>query len=108
MGQRTLDGTDLSRLRRRYRHLIDTALPRAARERGDWPVCHDHCFARIVLDDVFGGAWYDHVDGRPAYEQLPPSRLRAAIATAERLLEEGAPLVEELNRNSLDWRREDP
>ena len=104
MGQRTLDGTDLSELRRRYRRLVTTELPRAARAGDDWPVREDHCFARIVLDDVFGDVWYDHVSGRPAYEHLSTARLRGAIDTAERLLDEGKPLVDELNRQSLAWR----
>jgi len=107
MGQRTLDGTDLSALRREYRRLVDTALPRAAEEGEEWPVCRDHCFARIVLDDVFEGVWYDHVGGRPAYEHLSASELRAAIATAERLLEDGPSLARELNRNSSKRRRRD-
>lgn len=101
MGQRTLDGTDLTDLRRRYRRLVTTELPRAARTGDDWPVSQDHCFARIVLDDVFDDVWYDHVAGRPAYEHLSASRLREAIDTAERLLDEGKPLVDELNRRSL-------
>jgi len=104
MGQRSLGGDDLSELRRRYRELVTTELPRAARTRGDWPVREDHCFARIVLDDVFDDVWYDHVAGRPAYEHLPASRLREAVGTAERLLDEGKPFVEELNRQSLAWR----
>ncbi|QAU11988.1 hypothetical protein EKH57_04040 [Halorubrum sp. BOL3-1] len=104
MGQRTLGGDDLSELRRRYRALVTTELPRAARVRGDWPVSEDHCFARIVLDDVFDGVWYDHVAGRPAYEHLSASQLRDAVETAERLLDEGNPLVDELNRQSLAWR----
>jgi len=101
MGQRTLDGSDLTDLRRRYRRLVTTELPRAARTGDDWPVSEDHCFARIVLDDVFDDVWYDHVAGRPAYEHLSASRLREAIDTAERLLDEGKPLVDELNRRSL-------
>lgn len=105
MGQRTLDGTDLSRLRRRYQRLIGSELPRAARADGDWPIREDHCFARIVLDHVFGGVWYDHVEGRPAYEHLSASELRAAIVVAERLLDEGRPLVDGLNRASLRRRR---
>ena len=104
MGQRTLGGDDLSELRRRYRALVETKLPRAAREHGDWPVDEDHCFARIVLDDLFDDVWYDHVSGRPAYEHLSPSQLRDAVGTAERLLDEGRPLVDELNRRSLDRR----
>ena len=63
MGQRTLDGTDLSELRGRYRRLVTTELPRAARTGDDWPVREDHCFARIVVDDVFSGGWNDHESG---------------------------------------------
>ncbi|GAA0534499.1 hypothetical protein ABNG02_08775 [Halorubrum ejinorense] len=108
MGQRTLGGDDLSELRRRYRALVETELPRAARARGDWPVSEDHCFARIVLDDLFDDVWYDHVAGRPAYEHLSASELREAVETAERMLEAGRPLVDELNRRSLDRREADP
>lgn len=106
MGQRALDGTDLSKLRRRYRRLTTEALPRAATERDDWPVDRDHCFARIVLDDVFGDVWYDHVDGRPAYEALSEAELREAIDIADRMLVDGRSAVAELNENSLRWRGE--
>lgn len=104
MGQRTFGGDDLSELRERYRALVTTELPRAARASGDWPVSEDHCFARIVLDELFDDVWYDHVAGRPAYEHLSASQLRDAVETAERLLDEGRPLVDELNRRSLAWR----
>ncbi|ELZ61463.1 MULTISPECIES: hypothetical protein [Halorubrum] len=104
MGQRTLGGDDLSELRRRYRALVTTELPRAARDRDGWPVDEDHCFVRIVLDDLFDDVWYEHVPGRPAYEHLSPSQLREAVETAERMLDEGRPLVDELNRRSLDRR----
>lgn len=102
MGQTTLGGRDLSELRARYRAVIDEELPAAADP--GWPIRDDHCFARIVLDDLFGGVWYDHVDGRPAYEQLSAAELTEAIATAERLLDEGRPAVVELNEQSLRWR----
>ena len=104
MGQRTLGGDDLSELRRRYRALVTTELPQAARARDDWPISEDHCFARIVLDNVFDDVWYDHVAGRPAYEHLSASQLREAVGTAEQLLDEGKPLVDELNQRSLAWR----
>lgn len=106
MGQHTLGGSDLSELRSRYRRLIEEILPQAAQEREGWPVHRDHCFARIILDDTFDDAWYDHVEGRPAYEHLSPSELREAIETAERLLKEGAPLVRNLNQASLRYRED--
>jgi hypothetical protein len=102
--QRTLDGTDITGRRERYRTLVDERLPEAARRAGTWPIAEDHCFARVVLDNVFEDEWYEHVDGRPAYEHLSADELAAAIDLAERLLERGAPLVEELNERSLRWR----
>ena len=106
MGQRTLDGDDLSDLRAEYDRLVHERLPAAARNGEGWPVHTNHCFARIVLDDLFEDEWYDHVDGRPAYEHLSAADLRAAIDTAEQLLDAGPSLATELNRNSLRWRDE--
>ena len=107
MGQETLDGTDITALRETYRRKVTEELPRAARDAGDWPIRLDHCFGRVVLDDLFEDEWYDHVDGRPAYEALSEAELRAAIETADRMLAGGRPVVAELNRNSLRWRGED-
>ncbi|MFB6193540.1 MAG: hypothetical protein ABEI75_00620, partial [Halobaculum sp.] len=80
-------------------------LPRVAHERG-WPITADHCFARVVLDNTVGGVWTAHLDGRPAYRQLSPAQLREAIRLADRMLREGRPAVEALNRKSLAWRGE--
>lgn len=104
MGQRTLGGANLSELRQRYSHLVMTVLPQVPRQQQSWPICEDHCFVRVILDDVFDDIWYDHVTGRPAYEHLSASELREAIETAEQLLEEGQPLVDKLNQQSLKYR----
>lgn len=106
MGQETLDGTDITTLRETYRRKVMEELPRAARDADDWPIHLDHCFGRVVLDNLFGDEWYDHVDGRPAYENLSPGQLREAIAIADRMLAEGRPVVAALNENSLRWRDE--
>lgn len=106
MDQQTLGGDDINGLRATYRRRVERDLPRVADHCGDWPITADHCFARVVLDAVFDGVWYDHVDGRPAYEHLSPEELRTAISVAERLLEEGRPAVVELNDQSLRWRRD--
>lgn len=107
MGQETLEGTDITRLRRTYRRKVTEALPQAARDAGDWPIRHDHCFGRVVLDNVFEDEWYGHVDGRPAYEALSEDELRQAIALADRMLTAGRPAVVELNEHSLRWRGAD-
>ena len=106
MGQETLDGVDLSALRAEYHHKVSDALPAQARASGDWPIHADHCFARVVLDNLFQDVWYDHVNGRPAYKHLSRDKLEAAVAIADRMLAGGKPVVADLNKNSLQWRNE--
>lgn len=106
MGQRTLNGDDLSGLRAEYTRKVNEELPKEAQNSEGWPIHLDHCFARVVLDNLFGDEWYSHVDGRPAYKHLSQSELQDAIEIADRMLSEGRPVVAELNRNSLQWRDE--
>jgi predicted nucleotidyltransferase len=88
------DTPERAALLRRYRELVLGELPRRARE-GRWVVVADHCFGRIVLDNVLGGRWYDVLDRRrsPAFAQLDDGRLAAAVALAERIAVEGDPLL---------------
>ena len=104
MAQNTLDGENITRLRRTYTRKVHEELPERAQQSEGWPIHLDHCFGRVVLDNLFGDEWYDSVDGRPAYEHLSAAELAAAIEIADRMLDEGKPAVEELNRNSLRWR----
>jgi proline racemase len=100
---------DRERLLARYRELVLDELPRRARA-GRWVVTADHCFGRIVLDHAVGGRWYDVLDRRrsPAFTQLDDAQLADAVATAERMLAEGDPLVRELDAQSLAWRGKPP
>ncbi len=104
MGQETLDGNDLSQLRAKYNRKVNEELPEKAQSSDGWPIHLNHCFGRVVLDNLFGDEWYSHVDGRPAYEHLSRSELEEAIEISNRMLEEGKPTVAELNQNSLRWR----
>ncbi|WP_299335017.1 hypothetical protein [Haloplanus sp.] len=104
MTQERLDGTDISALRETYDRLVNEKLPEEARNSDGWPIHLDHCFGRVVLDNLFNDEWYSHVDGRPAYENLSAEELREAIEIANRMLENGRPVVEKLNENSLRWR----
>lgn len=104
MSQETLDGEDISELREEYDRKVNEQLPERAQSSDGWPIHLDHCFGRVVLDNLFEDEWYDHVDGRPAYENLSPEELRKAIAIADQMLKEGQPVVTELNGNSLQWR----
>lgn len=106
MGQRTLDGSDISELRATYDETVHERLPETAQNEDGWPIHLDHCFGRVVLDNLFEDEWYDHVDGRPAYENLSKSELQRAIAIADRMLDGGPAVAERLNTRSLRWRGE--
>lgn len=96
--------TDRLALQQRYLELMRVRLPARAAEQA-WVIRFDHCFMRVVLDNLFSGQWYEHVPKRPAYRHLTVAQLQAAIASAEAILTQGAPLLEQLNANSLAWRR---
>ncbi|WP_238183843.1 GNAT family N-acetyltransferase [Methylobacterium trifolii] len=86
----------------RWRRLVDSLLPEAARTRPDWPVRLDHCFARILLDNACGGPWRESV-APPAWANMPEARLSCAIELGEAVLAGRADLAL-LNRRSLQWR----
>ena len=86
----------------RWLDLTRHQLPAVARER-HWPVSADHCFQRILLDTACGGAWYDHIAGRPAYACADRAILDRAIVLAEDCLAGNVDLAS-LNRRSLQWR----
>lgn len=89
-------------LRRRWRTLVGERLPAAARERPDWPVRLDHCFARILLDDACDAPWRERIRA-PAWREAPPALLARAIRTGEAVLADEADLAA-LNRRSLRLR----
>lgn len=93
-------------LRARWRDLVDARLPAAASARPDWPVRHDHCFARILLDNACGGPWRESVPP-PAWVNMPAQRLARALDLGEAVLAGTADLAA-LNRRSLAWRRRGP
>ena len=96
--------TSRAELEARYRQLVREVLPAAARSHG-WVLRDDHCFGRVLLDDAVGGCWYDVLDRRrTAFRQLDDAQLAGAVALAERLVEEGDPLLRELDARSLAWR----
>ncbi len=94
------DPGDREVLQADYLALCRSELPaRAARE--GWPLRLDHCFARVILDEVFDDVWYAHVTQRPAYRALSTGQLRRALAIGRSILDEGRERLEELNRRSL-------
>ena len=78
-------------------------LPAAAADHPDWPIRLDHCFARVILDEVCGCPWRERI-AAPAWRNLSPADLDAALALADAILD-GRADVGALNLRSLDRRR---
>lgn len=95
----------LSQLRNKYQELINKVLPEIARERR-FPVRYNHCFGRIILDNLFGCCWYKVLNRQhgAAYKQLTLEQLERAIALAEAIIIQPNEYIVQLNRNSLRWR----
>jgi len=94
---------DLIQLQKQYLSLINHKLPERAKQ-GDLPVRLNHCFGRIVLDNLFGGCWYQFLSRKqPAYKQLNPSQLTAAIVLAQTMVD-NPEKAQIFNQNSLRWR----
>ena len=73
--------------RRRWRRIVDETLPaeaarRALRPGRAWPVAHNHCFARIILDAVCGRPWREVVPA-PAWRNMDAALLARALALGE-------------------------
>ena len=91
-------------LQDRYLDLTRTRLPAKA-NLGGWKIRNDHCFMRIILDQLVQGCWYDHLDRRlVAYKQLNDAQLTRAIAMAEQLLSGDTTTLHRWNNESLTWR----
>lgn len=96
---------NLEQLRARYLKLVNQELPSLAKQR-QFPVKLNHCFARIILDNLFGCCWYEQIDRKQgtAYKQLSSEQLQQAIEIAEAMIENPNSYIHQLNQNSLRWR----
>lgn len=96
---------NIEQLRTRYLKLVNKELPSLAKER-QFPVRFNHCFARIILDNLFGCCWYEALNRKQgaAYKQLSTEQLKQAIEIAEAIINNPDTYIEELNQNSLRWR----
>ncbi len=94
----------LEQLRQEYMWLTTVVLPQLATQR-QFPVSQDHCFQRIILDNLFGCCWYDALKSQgPAYRQLSEAQLREAIALAHSIVQLSDDYLHQLNQSSLKWR----
>lgn len=77
-------------LRDEWNNLYRVRLPSLAKTKDPvqekWPVNLDHCFARIILDNVIGkDRPWNKVLKSPAYKNMDEQQLRDAIALGEKL-----------------------
>jgi hypothetical protein len=95
-----------STLLTRYKQLVDTVLPLAAKNKSDaqprWPVHLNHCFGRIILDHICQRPWREIIDP-PAVRHMSTTQLSKAVEVGEGILG-GTIDLEKLNRESLQMR----
>ena len=84
----------------RYKKLLNEVLPSSF----TYPVRHNHCFNRIVLDWLFDDVWYNHLDrSKTAISQLNNIQLQKTIDRMEQWLQQPEVLLED-NAKSLAYR----
>lgn len=88
-------------LTEQYLDLINHRLPAAA-QHGEYPVRFNHCFARIILDNVCGKPWYEAI-AKPAYKNMTEAQVKEAIAIGQTFLDDPA-ACHDANRRSLQYR----
>ena len=105
LNEDTQNSGQLTRLRHQYLDLTNQVLPGLAQLR-QFPVKYNHCFQRIVLDNLFGCCWYEALDRSkgPAYKQLTQEQLEQAIEIAQAVIVQPDAYIQQLNQNSLRWR----
>ncbi len=97
------ENPECNALRSELLHLAREVFPVAARA-GKFPIHQDHCFLRIVYDNLFEQKWQDVLPkGEAAYKQLTNNQLQAAIALGHSIIADAATCTE-LNQKSLAWR----
>ncbi|KAL9587098.1 MAG: hypothetical protein Q9212_000465 [Teloschistes hypoglaucus] len=95
-----------------WRKLYSETLPSLAIAKSSaqttWPVQIDHCFARIILDNVIGdgGPWTNKLKS-PAIHNLTLAQLRRCIALGK-AIEDGIEDLAELDSKSLQARAKKP
>lgn len=90
----------MNELRNTFKTLINDILPATYQS----PVRFNHCFNRVILDWLFGDAWYHHLDKKKtAISQLNEEQLQSAIARMHEWMTQHDSLIRD-NQNSLRYR----
>lgn len=83
-----------------FKKLINIELP----AKYTFPVRFNHCFNRIILDWLFSGCWYEHLDRKKtAISQLNETQLQLAIQRMNAWLKDQKLLIAD-NNASLSYR----
>jgi len=100
--------TSIVGLQDEWNTMYRKTLPELAKNKSSmqpkWPVVLDHCFARIILDNVVGiDRPWTQVLKSPAYKNMTEDQLKAAIDVGEKIMKGEVNLVE-LDEKSLMFR----
>ncbi len=87
-----------------FLHYAKNVLPSIASiKRNAWPIHHDHCFIRVILDNIVGCAWYEVIPS-PASKNLTDEQASAALNLARQIATEIVSL-HALTQRSKQWRK---
>lgn len=67
-----------------------------------WPIRFDHCFRRVIYDNVYGKKWCESIPA-PVIKNISLDDLETAISLCRFILSNPDELVK-LNNKSLAWR----
>jgi hypothetical protein len=68
----------------------------------NWPITKDHCFARIILDNIHQAKWSTKTK-KPAYKNMTDEELEKAIFLAQTIIRKPR-IIYKLNQLSLAYR----
>ena len=100
--------SDIDALRDQWKELYSNTLPSLALSKSSkqprWPVHVDHCFGRIILDDIVGegGPWHAKLKG-PAVKNMNAEQLRKCVELGQAIADGKENLVD-LDEKSLRGR----
>lgn len=97
----------IEELRQEYLHQVNIELPNLSRATGKYPVLYNHCWARLLLDNLWKTCWYNRLDSTkgPAYTQLNEKQLETLLVWCNEI-KASPELARLMNANSLRWRQE--
>lgn len=97
------DSSTLAALKDELRTQANETFPAVARREG-FPIVMNHCFLRVVYDNLFQQKWQQVLGSeRPAIHQLNETQLRRAIALGNEIIAD-RDTCEIMNERSLAWR----